>query len=262
MISVGRNRASDRSRNAGNVPSSIALRAAPHNDTRKRDVVQAQQAQPEQLALHARDAGCRRARSACRRGSRTRRRAARVAREARVVQVQAALPGERRAGARRAASAARSRTCRCPARDHAQDALRVADAHEVARARRPAAGLRHASVVANVSSRSSPTDRPPIAKPSNGSPVIWSAERRRRCQVDPALHDAEAQLARRGRRGGRALGPARRCARRRARRPDARPRPAGTRRTPSRCRSRARPGSPSRSRASCARACRRRPSGT
>ena len=50
-----------------------------------------------------------------------------------------------------------------PAGDHLHDALRVADAHEVAEPVLPAAATAVSAVVSSMASRSSPTVRPPMA---------------------------------------------------------------------------------------------------
>ena len=81
----------------------------------------------------SRGGGCRRARSACRRGRRSPRRAgAGRARSGRCARLRRPLPGERRAGARGARRQDAVEHVDA-ARDHLEDALRVADAHEVAR---------------------------------------------------------------------------------------------------------------------------------
>src|SRR5919106_3566375 len=123
----------------------------------------------------------------------------RIAGEARVAEVEAAGPGERGARPRRARRQDAVEHVDA-ALDDAEDALRVADPHEVARAvgrqerRRPADGVEHlrarladgqaAERVAVEAERRDLLDRPP-------------AELR----VDPALGDAEEELPRRARGG-------------------------------------------------------------
>ena len=114
--------------------------------------MQAQQPQAEQLLLvdEVPDVGAREARAGGAGAVLVER--ARVAGEAGVAEVQPALPGERGAGAR---DARRQDAVEHvdPALDHLEDALRVADAHEVARpGRRGSSGAAQA-VVSNIASR-------------------------------------------------------------------------------------------------------------
>ena len=142
--------------------SMIARRASRHNSSRKREVVQRQQPQSEQLVLRHEVAqvGAREARAGRARAALLQR--ALVAGEARVAEIEPPVPCRRRARAAEPRGQHAVEHVDAGA-DHAQDALGVADAHEVARPRRPAAARRWRPVTSNISSRSSPTLSPPIA---------------------------------------------------------------------------------------------------
>ena len=136
--------------------------------------------------------------------------------------------------------------------DHAG---RVAQAHHVAGPVRRAARPARRRCAGTISARDSPTENPPMPKPSNPSPpprfsAVRAAASARRASVDAALHDAEQVLVAQPAASGQGPGaPGQRCARRPAARPPAATAAAGTRRAASGCRRRAPPGWRRRSRA-------------
>ena len=101
---------------------------------------------------------------------------------------------------------------------------------------RPASRRAIASITPYITSGASPTPRPPSASPSKRQRRDLGQVRAPQVEVHAALHDAEAELARRRRRGHADARPARSCAPSPPRSPRAARPTAGTRRTPSRCR--------------------------
>ena len=126
-------------------------------------IMQAEQAETEDLLLvdevadvRAREPACtpgRRSGSSSGRGSRAKRALRRFSRPSHV----SALP------VRAVRVGSTQSNMSTPARDHLDHAFRVADAHEVARPVRRGAAAAAAVVAANIAARSSPTERPPIA---------------------------------------------------------------------------------------------------
>ena len=184
----------------------------------------------------------------------------RIAGEPGVAQVEPAARGERRAGAR-GASRQHAVEHVDPARDHLEDALRIAEPHEVPRPvggkqrRRPGDRVEH---LGSALADREPAERVAVERQPDDLLDRASAQ----LAVDATLRDPEAQLPVRPRRARPGARPRAACGGPPPRaRAATRPR-AGRCRGTSRCRSRARAGSPPRPRASGAPARRRRRSGT